>query len=77
MKDKKKKFRIGDKITTSRDGNYPLTIRRVTDIRKDSEYESGYAICVDGGEPCSKCGKCPTSGLDWIDSGWLDKVEKK
>jgi len=63
-----KMFRVGDKVTTDFNGEHYGVVRTVTHICKDSKYGSSYAVCVDGGEPCSKCGKNPTKEIDWIDS---------
>ena len=75
MKTKNTKPKLGDLVTTTYNGESGMIVRTITDIRKDSKYESGYAICVDGGVPCEKCGMCPAKELNWIDSGWAVKVK--
>lgn len=58
-------FQIGDRVTSMWDPVHGDLIRTVTDVRKNPNFQSGWAVSADdGGEPSTK-------RVVLIDSSWF------
>ena len=47
-------------------------VRKITMIRKNKQYGSGYVASVDGGEPCKCCGLTKGKSIENVDAAWFN-----
>lgn len=81
MNDNAAPFKVGDRVTTKFHPEQKNIIRNVVSVTEYSGYKSGWAVSVDGGDPCPCCGSRKGSAIKGhdghgADSGWFKKVEQ-
>lgn len=76
-------FAVGEKVVLEKDYynqgvrvHMNKVVRTVIRVYPTSSMASGWAVEVDGGEPCKHCGLTPASKLR-LDSGWFVKYDHR
>ena len=70
-------LKVGQLVTTDFENGAELVVRSLIGIRRSTYSESGYAVYMDGGEPCPHCQRPFAKRVGWIDAGWAIPVDKE
>jgi len=65
----------GDLVTSDFYRDEESTVRKITDIKKDKTYGSGYCASADGGDICECCKKPSGKVIIRVDAAWFKKVK--
>ena len=69
-------LKVGDLVTSDYHHQEKTVVRKITKIKPDKQYGSGYYASADGGEPCPHCGRPFGTEINYVDSAWFVLVEK-
>lgn len=72
-------FKVGDRVTSgySNFGRSKHVVRRVTKIKRDATFGSGFVASADDGGCCETCRRPFAEPIVSIDAAWFTKVKKK